>query len=144
MKPWLLDVNVLLAAHRDDHTAHHVVTPWFDHLLADDLPFAVPTLVWGSFLRLATHRRIFATPTTLGEAFAFIDALTAQPHHLRLEPGPRHLSLLHDLCDEAGASGDLVPDAVLGSLAREHGCVVATMDRDFARFPGVEHELIRA
>jgi uncharacterized protein len=144
MKPWLVDVNVILAAHRDDHPAHQAVKPWFDRLLTNDIPFTVPSLVWASFLRLATHFRIFVTPTTIGEAFAFIDALTSQPHHLRLEPGPRHLSLLRNLCDEGGASGDLVPDAILGSLAVEHGCVVATMDRDFARFPSVEHELIRA
>ena len=49
MKPWLLDVTVVLAAHRDDHSAHYAVRPWFDHLLADDLTFTVPSLVRGSF-----------------------------------------------------------------------------------------------
>jgi predicted nucleic acid-binding protein len=31
---------------------------------------------------------------------------------------------------------------VLGALAREHACVVATLDRDFARFASVRHLLV--
>jgi hypothetical protein len=27
-----------------------------------------------------------------------------------------------------------VPDAVLAAIAFEHGCAIATLDRDFARF----------
>ena len=105
-------------------------------------PFTVPTLVWGSFLRLATNRRIFSIPTPRPAAFAFIDAVCEQPHHLLTSPGPRHLALLTKLCAEADATGDLIPDAVLGAIAVEHGCEVATLDRDFARFGSVPHQLI--
>ncbi|MGH2804583.1 MAG: TA system VapC family ribonuclease toxin, partial [Thermoleophilaceae bacterium] len=59
----LLDVNVVLAAHRDDHPHHASVRRWFDEMLAGDERFAVPMLVWASFLRLATNRRIFEVPT---------------------------------------------------------------------------------
>jgi predicted nucleic acid-binding protein len=41
-----------------------------------------------------------------------------------------------------GRTGDLVPDAVIGALALEHGCEVVTLDRDFARFPSVRHQLL--
>lgn len=136
---FLLDVNVLLAAHRGDHPDHGIVRPWFDQLLAGDDPFTVPTLVWASFLRLATNRRIFEVPSPRTEAFAFIDATSAQPHHLLTGPGPRHLTLLRELCDEADASGDLIPDAVLVAIAAEHHCDVVTLDRDFARFTSVRH-----
>jgi toxin-antitoxin system PIN domain toxin len=139
---FLLDVNVVLAAHRGDHPQHTVVRPWFDRLLDADEPFTVPDAVWASFLRLATNRRIFVVPTPRADAWAFIDATTAQPHHLPLGPGPRHLALLRRLCDEGDAVGDLVPDAVLAALAAEHGCAVATLDRDFARFPSVRHQLL--
>ncbi|WP_300007910.1 type II toxin-antitoxin system VapC family toxin [Pseudonocardia sp.] len=139
---YLLDVNVVLAAHRDDHPRHGVVRPWFDALLAADEPFTVPMTVWASFLRLATNRRIFAVPTPLPDAFAFVDATCAQPHHLVLGPGSRHLALLRGLCDKGAATGDLVPDAVLAAVAAEHGCEVATLDRDFARFPSVRHTLL--
>ncbi|WP_407689570.1 type II toxin-antitoxin system VapC family toxin [Mycobacterium sp. HUMS_1102779] len=133
----LLDVNVLLAAHRGDHPQHESVRPWFDRLLAGDDQFTVPNVVWASFLRLATNRRIFEIPTPRDEAFAFIDAIVAQPHHLPTGPGPRHLALLRRACEEADASGDLIPDAVLAAVAAEHHCDVVTLDRDFARFGSV-------
>ena len=133
----MLDVNIVLAAHRDDHPHFTAVRSWFDALLTDDEPYTVPTIVWDSFLRLATNRRIFETPTPRDDAFAFVEATCAQQNHLLTSPGARHLTLLRRLCDEADANGDLVPDAVVGAVALEHGCEVVTLDRDFARFPSV-------
>jgi toxin-antitoxin system PIN domain toxin len=135
----LLDVNVVLAAHRDDHPQHADVRGWLDEMLESDEDFGVPATVWASFLRLATNRRIFVEPTPLADAFAFVEAMTAQRHHLRAEPGPRHLVLLRRVCEDGDAVGDLVPDAVLGGIALEHGATVVTLDRDFARFGSVDH-----
>jgi uncharacterized protein len=135
----LLDVNVVLAAHREDHPHHGSVRAWFDRAVAGDEPFAVPTMIWASFLRLATNRRIFAVPTPRDDAFAFIDAVRAQPSHVTVDPGPRHLALVRRLCDEGDAAGDLVPDAVIGAIALEYGCELITLDRDFARFPSIRH-----
>ncbi len=135
----LLDVSVVLAAHRDDHPHHRSVRGWLDEMLGGGGQFAVPLLVWGSFLRLATNRRIFEVPTPRADAFAFIDAMVAQPGHLQVAPGPRHLGLLRALCDEGDALGDLVPDAVIAAVAAEHSCEVVTLDRDFARFTSVQH-----
>jgi len=131
--------HVVLAAHREDHPHHALVRSWLDTLLAGDEPFAVPARVWAWFLRLTTNRRIFAVPTPRPEAFAFVDAVQAQPLHLALAPGPRHLLVLRRLCDEADALGDLIPDAVIAAVAAEHGCELVTLDRDFARFPSVPH-----
>jgi len=135
----LLDVNVVLAAHREDHAHHRSVRGWLDSMLAGGGQFTVPLLVWASFLRLATNRRIFEVPTPRRDAFAFIEAMIAQPGHLLVAPGPRHLELLRALCDEAEAFGDLVPDAVIAAVAAEHSCEVITLDRDFARFESVQH-----
>lgn len=136
---YLLDVNVVLAAHRGDHPQHGPVRAWFDDMLAGDEPFAVTDAVWASFLRLATNRRIFEVPTPRAEAFAFIDAACAQPLHLRLSGGLRHLALLRELCEEGDATADLVPDAAIGAIAVEYDCRLVTLDRDFARFPSVRH-----
>lgn len=131
----LLDVNVVLAGHREDHPHCAEVRPWLDRLWESQDPFAVPYLVWWSFLRVATKRGIFDPPTTLDEAFGFLWAVRAQPGHLVVEPGSRHIALLRRLADDADATGDLIPDAVLASIATAHGATVATLDRDFARFP---------
>lgn len=135
----LLDVNVVLAAHRADHPDHAPVRAWFDATLAGEERFAVPAFVWSSFLRLATNRRIFEVPTPRADAFAFVEATCAQPLHLAIGPGPRHLPLLRRVCDEADASGDLIPDATLAAVALEHGGEVVTLDRDFARFEAIRH-----
>lgn len=139
---FLLDVNVVVAAHRADHPHHRPVRTWFDRVLAADEPFAVPLLIWASYLRLVTNRRIFRVPTPRADAFAFIGATCAQPHHLMLGPGPRHLTLLRGICDESDAMGTLIPDAVIAAVAAEHDCEVATLDRDFVRFPSVRHTLL--
>ena len=135
----LLDVNIVLAAHRDDHPHHEPVRAWFDEMRAEGERFTVPSPVWGSFLRLATNRRVFEVPTPRDAAFAFIEAVCAQPSYLPVEPGPRHLPLLRRLCDEADAVGDLVADAVIAAIAVEHGSEIVTLDRDFARFASVRH-----
>ena len=108
-------------------------------MLAGDERFTVPACVWTSFLRLATNRRIFEVPTPRTEAFGFVEATSAQPLHLKIGPGPRHLELLRQLCDEADALGDLIADAAIAAIAAEHGCEVVTLDRDFARFESVRH-----
>ena len=135
----VLDVNVVLAAHREDHTHYALVRAWLDEVFAREEAFSVPTFVWASFLRLATSRRPFPVPTPRGEAFAFIEAARAHPQHLALEPGRRHLALLRRVCEEADATGDLIADAVIAAIALEHDGTVASLDRDFARFPSIQH-----
>jgi predicted nucleic acid-binding protein len=47
--------------------------------------------------------------------------------------------VLRRLCEEADALGDLMADAVIAAVALEHGCQVATLDRDFARFASIRY-----
>ncbi len=130
----LLDVNVVLGAHREDHPHFEVARAWLDRTLAARVPFSVTDLVAGSFLRIATNPRIFSLPTPLPDAFSYLRALRSQPNHVLLGPGPLHLQLLERLCAEADARGDLVPDAQLAAVAIEHACELVSFDRDFARF----------
>jgi len=134
----VFDVNVVLAVYRDDHPHHVALRPWFDDLLEGTEPFSVPMVVWSSFLRLTTSRRAFAVPTPLAEAFVFVEATRSHPRYIQLDPGSQHLLLLRQLCEEANATGDLVPDAAIAAIALEHGCTVASLDRDFARFPSID------
>lgn len=127
-------MNVVLAAHRDDHPDFAAARRWLDGLLQAREPFAVIDLVAGAFLRLATNRRIFSIPTPLPEAFGYLHALRGQPSHVMLGPGAAHLELLERLCSDAEAAGDLIPDAQLAAVALEHACELVSFDRDFARF----------
>ena len=140
----LLDINVALAIHRGDHALHVVAARWFEQLLDEQRDFTVPSIVWTALLRLATNRRVFPVTSPRREVLGFIEAIRAQPRHVALEPGERHLALVRRACDEADATANLVPDAVIAAVAMEHHLEVVTFDRDFTRFPSVRHTLLRA
>lgn len=56
-----------------------------------------------------------------------------------LHPGSRFWPLLRDALDEAGGGGNLVLDAEIVAVCREHGVgTVLSEDRDFRRFPSVD------
>lgn len=133
----LFDVNIVVAAFREDHPHHTPVRAWFDHVMASQEDFGVPLTVWASFLELVTHRRVFTEPATVAEAFDFIDSVRSQPGHLNCEPGPRHLRLVQEQAEAGDGSGALIPDVVLAAIALEHGAKLVSLDRDFARFPAL-------
>lgn len=133
----ILDVNVVVPAFREDHADHELAHPWLEHLVATREQFAVPWLVWWSFLRITTNPRVFPDPSPTTAALGFIRSVRSQHGYLDIAPGKAHEQCLHDVCSSGEASGNLVPDAVLGALALEHGAEVVSFDRDFARFPGV-------
>jgi hypothetical protein len=134
----VLDVNVVVAAHRDDHPHHGAVRPWFDGLVAGTERFGVPDVVWASFVRISTNRRVFEVPTPIGDAFDFLRAVRAQPHHEPIVPAERHLGIFEQLCIDHATSGNLAMDAYLAALTLEQGARLATLDGDFARFDELE------
>jgi toxin-antitoxin system PIN domain toxin len=89
------------------------------------------------FLRIVTHPRIFARSTPLSQAIAFCETLRSQPNATVLSPGPRHWQIFTRLCAEAGARGNLIPDAYLAALAIESGSEWITTDGDYRRFRGL-------
>lgn len=133
----LLDVNVLVYAHRLDAPDHQRYATWLGHLLASDQPFGLSDLVLSGFIRVVTHPRVFSPPSGMAKALAFAGELRGHPGCVHLEPGPRHWEIFVRLCAGAGVRGNLVPDAWLAALALETGSEWITTDRDFARFPGL-------
>jgi uncharacterized protein len=133
----LCDVNVLVYAHRAEATDHERYAAWLDETLDSDEAYGVSELVLSGFLRIVTHPRITRTPSGVEAALSFADELRQQPNAVTLSPGPRHWDIFARLCRDAGATGNLVPDAYIAALAIEHGAEVISADRDFARFDGL-------
>ena len=89
----------------------------------------------GAVIRIATHRKVFKTPTPLSDVLLFIDGVRDAPSFVLLEPGLQHWGLMERLCRVVGVTGNLVSDAYLAALALEADAELITADRDFAKFP---------
>jgi hypothetical protein len=133
----LVDVNVLVYAWREDAERHAAFAAWLNEAVDGDEPIALSDGILSGFVRVVTNPRIFARPTSTAEALGFADTLRDQPNAVVVAPGSRHWGIFRRLCLAAGAKGNLIPDAFLAALAIEAGCVLATTDRDFARFDGL-------
>lgn len=133
----LPDVNVLVYAHREDSPHHAGCRQWVEALVNGDEAYGIAELVLSGFLRVVTHPKVFAVPTPLADALEFTEQLRGRPHCVAVTPGPRHWGIFRGLCVDAGAKGNLVPDAFLAAMAIESGCEWVTTDRDFSRFNGL-------
>jgi toxin-antitoxin system PIN domain toxin len=105
----LPDVNVLVYAHRRDLPDHRRNGPWLDGVVNGPESFGLSDSVLSGCVRVFTHPRVFAKPSTLAEALAFSNVLRSAPNCVRVEPGERHWDLFQALCREANARGNLIP-----------------------------------
>lgn len=133
----LPDVNVLIYAFRREVPEHARCHAWLTSIVESESPFALSPLALSGLVRITTTTRAYKDPATATDAFAFCDSLLAQPNCRVIEPGARHWDIFRDLCLAVNARAKLVPDAWFAALSIEHGCEWVTLDRDFARFPGL-------
>jgi len=128
------DVNVLVYAHREESPAHARYAVWLTSVATGPSPFALSEPVLQGFIRVVTNPRIFKPPSTVSQAFKFIDALLARPQCVMLRPGPAHWGIFRQLCESGTVQGKLTADAAHAALAIETGCEWVSADTDFARF----------
>jgi toxin-antitoxin system PIN domain toxin len=133
----LLDVNVLVHAHRRDAAQHKALYRWLNGVVASEPLFGVPAIVFSGFIRIVTHPKILRDPSTVDEALTFAENLRRAPNHVDVRPGPGHWRRFTELCRATNARGNHVPDAFLAALALETGAEWITADRGFARYPGL-------
>jgi toxin-antitoxin system PIN domain toxin len=133
----LLDVNVLVYAHREDAAGHERYRDWLTSTLGGDAAYGLSDLVLSGFLRVVTHPRVFREPTPWDTALAFVLEIRDRPNCVPIAPGLRHWEIFTRLCQAVQARGNLVADAYLAALAVEYGAEWITTDRDYARFPGL-------
>jgi uncharacterized protein len=134
----LVDANLLLYAYDPQSEHHEASRRWLEKTLSGSelVRFAWVSL-W-AFLRISTNPRVFERPLSADEASSVVTSWLEQPCADILEPGERHWEILRGLLTSAQARGPMVMDAALAALAIEHGAMLETTDRDFARFPGLK------
>jgi uncharacterized protein len=133
----LPDVNVLIYAFRQEVSEHALCRKWLDAVVLGDARFGLSPLALGAVVRITTGRRTYSNPSTLADAFGFCEDLLGLPHCQIVEPGERHWQIFKRLCAETDTRGPRVTDAWYAALAIEWGCEWITLDRDYARFPGL-------
>jgi uncharacterized protein len=130
----VVDVNVLVYAHRPDTPRHDDFRRWLEAARQADEPLGLSTLVLSGFVRMVTHARVFRDPTPTSLALEFCEELRASPNAVELVPGHRHWPIFEGLCRAIDARGNDVPDAFLAALTIEAGSTWWSADRGFARF----------
>jgi hypothetical protein len=130
-----VDTNVLVYAHRSESTRHDRALLWLRHLAEGAGPWGIPVFCLGEFVRIATHRRVFDPPSTIAQAIDAIDSLLESPSVRLLVTSAAHWSLLRAAIVAGETAGNLVFDAQIAAVCREHGVErLLTEDRDFSRF----------
>lgn len=134
-----LDTNILLHARREELAHHAAARALLGDLAEGHEPWALPWPCVYEFLRVVTHPRVFAPPTDLDTALDDLDSLLTSPSLVLLGEGVTHRSHLRRTVEAGRAIGNLAHDAHIAALALEHGVTeLWTLDRDFARFPGLQ------
>jgi toxin-antitoxin system PIN domain toxin len=133
----LVDVNVLVYAHRQDAPNHRSFLKWLEDAMNSQQAYGFSEHILSSFIRVVTHPRVFNPPSTPASAFAFANELRDQPNAIPIMPGNRHWSIFQQLCLSASSKGNLIPDAYFAALAIESGSEWITTDRDYSRFHGL-------
>lgn len=130
-----LDVNILVYATDQASRFHVNAKAFMAQCFASDEPLC---LAWSTLLgyqRIATHPRIFAKPLCPAAALSNITQLTALPQTHLLTEREGFLGLYAEVTSQLTVRGNLVPDAHLATLLKQHGVgKLYTHDKDFRKF----------
>lgn len=133
----IVDANVLVYAVNTAGIHHEASRTWLDEALSGADLVGLSWLPMLAFVRLTTRQGLFPSPLTPAAAMQQVGEWCTAPGAVVVNPSERHADILAGLLGEAGCGGNLVNDAHLAALAREHRGSIVSYDTDFARFPGL-------
>jgi uncharacterized protein len=129
------DINVLIAAFRNDHAHHQSARTWLREAIAVAQPARpvqlLPVVIAG-FLRLVTNKKVFPIATPIKHAVVFIDALVELPM-VEVVSDALTWETLRTLCLTKNLSDNAIPDAWIAAAAIDLSEHVVTFDKDFRR-----------
>lgn len=134
----LLDANLLIYASAPEADQHGEAKAWLDERLNGPTRVGLPWPSLLAFMRIVSNPRLFEG-ASLSLARSQVQAWLELPKTWIPGPTEEHAGILAGLLEQE-SSHRLVPDAHLAALALEHGLVLCSSDRDFARFPQLRWE----
>jgi uncharacterized protein len=116
-----LDVNVLLYASDRSSDRHQRARSFLESCAAgpEILCLAWPTLM--SYLRIATHPRIFSAPLSPADALGNVSALLALPHVRAVSELDGFVDAYKHVAGDIQVRGNLVPDVHVAAILFQHG-----------------------
>jgi toxin-antitoxin system PIN domain toxin len=125
LKPFLLDVNVLIALFWRTHVHYRAANRWLKE--NRHAGFRTCPITQAGFVRVTSHPRYSGDHMTVAEAQGALNSLLIQPEH---EFWPDNLQLAEAIGRSGPISGhQQITDAYLVALAIVNGGRLATFDR---------------
>jgi hypothetical protein len=133
-----VDTNILVYAHREEVSWSSVASESVRSLAEGGEPWAIPWPCIHEFLAIATHPRVFATPTPLERAVDQVQAWLESPSLVLLSEGPGYWARLSEVALVSRVGGAVLHDARIAALCLANGVSeLWSADRDFGRFPAL-------
>ena len=140
----LPDNNVLIYAFRPETRHHLKAKNWLEDALNNGRPLRLFPTVETGFLRVVTHPQIFKPPSPLQEACTFLEFLCSSPLVDVCPWTNSARNLWTKLCQDLNLEGNDCNDAMLAAIAMDRGYRVATFDKGFKRFKGLQLVLLNS
>lgn len=136
----LPDVNVLVHAFRREADRHERYAAWLAELVGGADELALHDNVLAGVARIVTNPRIMAVPAPMSVVLEFLGRLRTARRGRWVPSSGATWDVFARLADaDRAVAGNLVPDAHLAAIALAHGCRLATADRGFGRFAGLDY-----
>jgi uncharacterized protein len=131
-----VDTNLLVYTHREDSPFHKAAKELIGALRAQSAPWGIPWPCVHEMLAVVTNPRAFKEPTSLADAFGFIETLLASQSLHLLAEGPGYYEKLRSISSVSRVKGGRIHDARIAALCLHHGVKeLWSADRDFSLFP---------
>lgn len=137
---FVVDTNIFIhAVHKESphyKTARRLICAW----QKEELPWHSTWSIFYEFLRVTTHRSVFASPLNSKQASDFLESIFQSPGFSLLCASDGHEVYWQKVLQEnSSIRGNLWHDAHIVALMKEHGIEqIQTADTDFHRFKGIK------
>lgn len=116
-----IDVNLMLYGSDRSSPFHSRSRAFLESCAENDEPLYLCYLTLMAYVRMSTHPRIFTNPLTPEEAMGNVRALASLPHVRLISERDGFLEIYRELTKRVPVRANLVPDAHLAAILRQHG-----------------------
>jgi hypothetical protein len=136
VRPYLPDVNVVVASVRSDHPHHREALGFVEAARSDGQGCSVPVDVLASSLRVLTLD-VWLEPETSESAAALLSAWIEAAGAEVVGHDSQAWRVLAEFARTLTLTPRMVPDALLAASAIVARAELVTFDRGFSRYPGL-------